>query len=127
MTRHNIIVQSKCKDVASKMTSPSNKVWRYVAYRSFVSWVNSWTSLGKNNRIVIPSCVINAIREEFPEEVKLNLPVTIHDIVFSIGYCESQSRRFETNTRALSVSSGSCYLVIIREAINIHWCRYETF
>lgn len=45
----------------------SNRVWRHVAYTQFVYWVNSWMPLGKKKRKVIPACVVNKIRDEFPE------------------------------------------------------------
>nr|XP_033473352.1 P2X purinoceptor 7-like [Epinephelus lanceolatus] len=39
---------------------------RYLAYRSFVSWC--WGYLGKANRVVIPSCVVHRIQQEYPDE-----------------------------------------------------------
>ncbi|XP_049432942.1 P2X purinoceptor 7-like isoform X2 [Epinephelus fuscoguttatus] len=39
---------------------------RYLAYRSFVSWC--WGYLGKNSRVVIPSCVVRRSHEEYPDE-----------------------------------------------------------
>ncbi|XP_074544533.1 P2X purinoceptor 7 [Halichoeres trimaculatus] len=39
---------------------------RYLAYRSFVSWC--WGYLGKDNRVVIPSCVVLRIQKEYPDE-----------------------------------------------------------
>jgi hypothetical protein len=68
ITRHKLIMYTACKDTKAKMRCPSNKVWRHLAYKSFVSWVNSWAALGKNRRVVIPCCVVNAIRNTFPEE-----------------------------------------------------------
>ena len=38
--------------------------YRYVAYRQFVRWIMGW--LGKDIRIVLPSCIVIKIREEFP-------------------------------------------------------------
>ncbi|KAJ8251480.1 hypothetical protein GJAV_G00221790 [Gymnothorax javanicus] len=38
---------------------------RYFAYRCFVSWC--WEHLGRTIRVVIPSCVVNQIRQEFPD------------------------------------------------------------
>ncbi|XP_044033376.1 P2X purinoceptor 7-like [Siniperca chuatsi] len=39
---------------------------RYPAYRCFVSWC--WGYLGKHNRVVIPSCVVLSIHQEYPDE-----------------------------------------------------------
>ncbi|XP_051519287.1 P2X purinoceptor 7-like [Myxocyprinus asiaticus] len=37
----------------------------YLAYRSFVSWC--WGYLGRNVRVVIPSCDVSRIHQQFPE------------------------------------------------------------
>ena len=42
----------------------SNKSYRFIAYRQFISWIFGW--IGKDARKVIPSCVVNKIRLEFP-------------------------------------------------------------
>ncbi|KAI7800479.1 putative P2X purinoceptor 7-like [Triplophysa rosa] len=39
--------------------------FRYLAYRSFVSWC--WGYLGRHVRVVIPACVVQRIRQEFPD------------------------------------------------------------
>ncbi|XP_065148371.1 P2X purinoceptor 7-like [Paramisgurnus dabryanus] len=39
--------------------------YRFLAYRSFVSWC--WGFLGWKIRVVIPSCVVLRIRREFPD------------------------------------------------------------
>ncbi|XP_057675909.1 uncharacterized protein LOC130906042 isoform X2 [Corythoichthys intestinalis] len=39
--------------------------YRYMAKRSFVSWC--WGYLGRNIRVVLPSCVAHRITEEFPD------------------------------------------------------------
>ncbi|KAI7803994.1 putative P2X purinoceptor 7-like, partial [Triplophysa rosa] len=44
----------------------SNKQFRHLAYRSFVSWC--WGYLGRHVRVVIPSCVVARIRQEFPDQ-----------------------------------------------------------
>jgi hypothetical protein len=46
----------------------SNRLWRHIAYKQFVYWVNAWVPLGKKKRKVIPACVIAKIREEYGEE-----------------------------------------------------------
>lgn len=40
--------------------------YRYTAYRQFVRWI--WVWLGRRNRKVLPSCVVNEIRNAFPSE-----------------------------------------------------------
>ena len=42
----------------------SNKSYRFIAYRQYISWIFGW--LWKDARKVIPSCVVNKIRLEFP-------------------------------------------------------------
>lgn len=39
--------------------------YRYCAYRCFVSWCWGW--LGQRVRVVLPSCVVLKIRQEFPD------------------------------------------------------------
>jgi hypothetical protein len=58
------------KDVVklNNLRSISNKSWRYLAYRQFWSWINSWKKLGRNVRFPIPACVVQAIRETWPED-----------------------------------------------------------
>ncbi|XP_052238339.1 P2X purinoceptor 7-like [Dreissena polymorpha] len=43
-----------------------HELYRYLAYRRFTRWV--YGLLGKKFRRVIPSCAVNAIREQFPSE-----------------------------------------------------------
>ncbi len=40
--------------------------YRYLSYRSFVSWC--WGLLGRRIRVIIPACVVLRIRSEFPDE-----------------------------------------------------------
>jgi hypothetical protein len=44
-----------------------NSLWRHLAYRQFVCWINSWHTIGKNNRRVIAACAVKKIRERFPD------------------------------------------------------------
>ncbi|KAG7462307.1 hypothetical protein JOB18_022309 [Solea senegalensis] len=39
--------------------------YRYLAYRSFVSWC--WGFLGRRLRVPLPSCVVRRIRIEYPD------------------------------------------------------------
>ena len=41
-------------------------IYRHLAYRRFVRWI--WHCLGKNNRKILPSCVVNKIRTAFPSQ-----------------------------------------------------------
>ncbi|XP_040187361.1 P2X purinoceptor 7-like [Rana temporaria] len=43
----------------------NNRRLRKTAYRAFIGWIYGF--LGKGNRKVIPSCVVNSIREAFPD------------------------------------------------------------
>ena len=40
---------------------------RLTAYRQFVCWMLKGERLGKGKRVVIPSCVVTAIRNRFPD------------------------------------------------------------
>lgn len=55
------------KSPGRKRPIPS-KEFRYHAYKNYIYWVHR-NELSKNVRYVIPSCVINVIREHFPNPV----------------------------------------------------------
>ncbi|KAE9524465.1 hypothetical protein AGLY_015186 [Aphis glycines] len=59
-------IKAKKKTLSSSQLT--NKIWRYICYKQFTYWINSWNSIGKGNRIVIPSCVVNKIRQKYPEQ-----------------------------------------------------------
>lgn len=42
-----------------------NAKYRHIAFRQFVRWCCGFC--GKNNRVIIPSCVVTRIRAQFPE------------------------------------------------------------
>ncbi|KAL4149758.1 hypothetical protein QTP88_003626 [Uroleucon formosanum] len=44
-----------------------NETWRFICYKQYTSWVNSWIAMGRGNRVVLPACVVQKIREEYPE------------------------------------------------------------
>lgn len=69
ITRYQLILKSKNKTKRQLLSvdEPENKLWRYLAYKNFTSWINAWTAIGKGNRVVIPSCSIAKIRSLFPE------------------------------------------------------------
>lgn len=41
--------------------------YRHVAYRQFVRWC--WGYLGKNVRVVLPSCAVKAVQDAFQSNV----------------------------------------------------------
>ena len=50
----------------------SNKSFRFIAYRQYISWIFVW--LGKDIRKVIPSCVVNTVRNTFPAHDNADVP-----------------------------------------------------
>ena len=44
----------------------TNTQSRLMAYRQFVCWVRKGKPLGKKIRVILPSCVVRTIRNEFP-------------------------------------------------------------
>ena len=46
----------------------SNKNYRFTAYRQYTAWVHYFERLGRGNRVCIPACVVQKIRETFPSE-----------------------------------------------------------
>ncbi|XP_065907798.1 P2X purinoceptor 7-like isoform X2 [Dysidea avara] len=43
-----------------------NRKFRYLAYRQMTWW--GWHYLGRHRRVVLPSCVVSRIRQEFPSD-----------------------------------------------------------
>ncbi|XP_075538750.1 P2X purinoceptor 7-like [Dermacentor variabilis] len=41
-----------------------HRKYRFLAYRLFSRWI--WKRLGRRNRVVLPACVVSAIRRKFP-------------------------------------------------------------
>lgn len=68
MLRHTLILQCKMIEDKKKYSNVSNRLWRHLAYRNFICWINSWIAIGRHNRVVIPACVVREVRERFPEE-----------------------------------------------------------
>ena len=69
LLREEFFVHEKNASKKNKLAEDfSNTSWRYLAYRYFVRWINSWVSMGKRNRIPLPSFVVNAIKEKWPEK-----------------------------------------------------------
>lgn len=65
--RHVLMIRAISAYEREELGNNNNRNYRYVAYKQFVYWVNSWKPLGKHNRKVIPACVIGKIRSEYPE------------------------------------------------------------
>ena len=62
-----ILVQYSCPLVyRSNHSIIFHRQYRLVAYRHFLEWVLQGEKLGVGNRIVLPACVIKAIRSKFP-------------------------------------------------------------
>ncbi|XP_022171951.1 uncharacterized protein LOC111034857 [Myzus persicae] len=69
ITRQQMILKTndvKRKKMLSTL-NPENKTWRFICYKQFTHWINSWTAIGKGNRVCIPACVVQAIRNKYPE------------------------------------------------------------
>lgn len=65
---HDLLIRSKDKELKKTLASGTNASRRYLAYRTFVWWINSGHAIGHKNRMVIPACVISAIRNKWPDE-----------------------------------------------------------
>ena len=50
----------------------SNKSYRFIAYRQYISWIYGW--LGKDVRRIIPACVVKLIRDTFPAKDGVYVP-----------------------------------------------------
>ena len=53
-----------------------------MAYRQFVSWIRRGQPMGRKFRIVLPACVVNRIRQTFPE-TRAPMKATIVDPVLT--------------------------------------------
>ncbi|XP_043926833.1 P2X purinoceptor 7-like [Protopterus annectens] len=51
-----------------RQTNWTNSTYRFVAYRAYVLWMYENRKLGYGHRVVIPSCVVNKIRQRFPSD-----------------------------------------------------------
>ena len=45
-----------------------SRQYRLAAYRQFVGWMLMGERLGKGRRVPIPSCLLDKVRSEFPED-----------------------------------------------------------
>lgn len=43
--------------------------YRYTAYYQYTSWTHYFEILGRDKRVVIPSCVVKEIKNTFPESI----------------------------------------------------------
>ena len=64
--RRNVLLVAvrRMNDLFAYNEQPGNDNFRHAAYRQFVLW--RFDSLGSGNRVVIPSCVVWAIRDLYP-------------------------------------------------------------
>ena len=67
-------------DIFNLRRETNNCNLRFASYRQYVLW--AFGKLGKGNRVVIPSCVLNKIRAKFPapvgEQYKGFVPADLH-------------------------------------------------
>lgn len=68
MYRHDILLHSKNDLEKKRAKDDSNINKRFLAYKTYIKWINAGHKIGYKNRVVIPSCVVNAIRQTWPEE-----------------------------------------------------------
>ena len=63
---------------SAKLLLINSRMYRYTAYRVLVRWCYGF--VGRQIRIVIPSCAVSKIRSEFPSDIYkgLELPATGH-------------------------------------------------
>jgi len=47
ITRQQMIVKTKNRNKRNNLLMFNNKTWRFVCYKQFTHWVNSWSKLGK--------------------------------------------------------------------------------
>jgi hypothetical protein len=66
--KHEFFLQCKDSEIKKALKADTQANKRYMAYRTFIRWINSGAKLGYKVRVVIPSCVLNVIRNEWPEE-----------------------------------------------------------
>ena len=59
------LTESKFPDVYTTMVTVC-RLLRLAAYRQFTHWTHE--KLGRGVRVVIPLCVVSAVRRAFPEE-----------------------------------------------------------
>jgi len=63
-----LILHRRNKDKFKLLKKVANRQYRFAAYYQFSAWSNHYEFLGKGVRVVIPSCVINTIREAYPSQ-----------------------------------------------------------
>ena len=84
----------------------SNKSYRFIAYRQFISWIYGW--LGKDVRKRIPSCVLNKIRQTFPAADDVYVPYSDWQfftvLIIMMVYSSSMKRYSYRNFVWLSLS-----------------------
>lgn len=68
---NRLIIASVIKDASSRnkfLSKPfDNTLKRHICYRNFVAFTNGGQPMGRNNRVVLPRCVVNKIRETYPD------------------------------------------------------------
>ena len=68
---NRLILASMIKNNASRQKyldrEFDNTLRRHLCYRNFLVFVNKGQPLGKNNRVVLPQCVVEKIRNKYPD------------------------------------------------------------
>ena len=68
---NRFIIASLIQDATSRdkfLRRPfDNTLKRHICYRNFVAFTNGGQPMGRNNRMVLPRCVVNKIREAYPD------------------------------------------------------------
>jgi len=49
ITRHQMIIKARNSNKKKMLSSPclQNKTWRFICYKQFIHWINSWSAIGK--------------------------------------------------------------------------------
>jgi hypothetical protein len=71
MIRHSTVLKCKTKTEKERYLEVTNKLWRNLDYKNFISWINYWTSIDRFNRIVIPACVVAQFGNAFQKRMEI--------------------------------------------------------
>jgi hypothetical protein len=69
--RHSTILKCKTNTEKERYLEVTNKLWRHLDYKNFISWINYWTFIDRFNRIVIPACVLHKFGNAFQKRMKI--------------------------------------------------------
>ncbi|XP_066910562.1 uncharacterized protein [Clytia hemisphaerica] len=63
------ITRRRHKKIFKRIKKIKNRQYRYTAYYQYTSWTHYFEILGRDKRVVIPSCVVKEIKNTFPESI----------------------------------------------------------